>query len=231
MSILELRKIGSSVDTVMKNNFQSIETSKAMLDAVERENNGILLWMQGDSTKGNQTLDQYHQVMLKALLDARLNISEKDEDEYIKKIEEVYTNFYTKTQAIIASKNILEKNKRIHADELENAFIQTKSAINSLIVLNQDQMYSQTTIIKENSQRSLMPGIISVIAAVLFAIMLNFFISIYFIKPIQRLIDELKAFYPAKGKVDAKIVSKDEIKTLENEINNLIRRLNQRVNQ
>ncbi len=37
MSILELRKMGDSVETVMKDNYQSIEASKTMLDAVERE--------------------------------------------------------------------------------------------------------------------------------------------------------------------------------------------------
>lgn len=101
----------------------------------------------------------------------------------------------------------------------------TKNAINNLMVLNQDQMYAQSAIMKENSQRAMMPGIISVVAAVLFAILLNIFISIYFINPIHKLIEEIKSFYPEKERIEAKITSKDEIKTLENEINNLIRRI------
>lgn len=48
MSILDFKKIGNSVDTVLKNNYQSIESAKKMLDAVEREDSGILLWLIGN---------------------------------------------------------------------------------------------------------------------------------------------------------------------------------------
>ena len=224
MSILEFQKIGDSVEAVMKNNYQSIETSKLMLDAVEREDSGVLMWMLGDSTKGNETVNRSHAVMQKALQDARLNISETNEEEYIKRIEQEYGKFHFVIQKIIGSNSNLQKNKNVYSQELESLFGNTKKAINSLMVLNQDQMYAQSTTMKENSQRAMMPAIISVLAAVLFAILLNFFISIFFINPIHRIIDEIKSFYPEKGRIDAKITSKDELKTLETETNNLIRR-------
>lgn len=226
MSILELRKMGDSVETVMKNNYQSIEAAKAMLDAVEREDSGVLLWMVDDSTKGRQIIEQANSVMQKAMQDALLNLSETNEDEYVKKIESRYSTFHATVQKIISSRDNPEEDKKTYSEELEALFMDTKSAINNLMVLNQDQMYAQSAIMKENSQRSMMPGIISVVAAVVFAVLLNFFISFFFINPIHKLIEEVKSFYPEKGKIEAKIISKDEIKELENEINNLIRRLN-----
>lgn len=225
MSILEFRKMGSSVETVMKNNYQSIESSKTMLDAVEREDSGVLMWMLGDSTKGNETIQQSHSVMLNALQNARLNISEINEEDYVQKIENEYLAFHASVQKITALHNNLQDDKELYSNELSGLFMGTKNAINNLMVLNQDQMYAQSAIMKENSQRAMMPGIISVVAAVLFAILLNIFISIYFINPIHKLIEEIKSFYPEKERIEAKITSKDEIKTLENEINNLIRRI------
>lgn len=71
----------------------------------------------------------------------------------------------------------------------------------------------------------MMPGIVSIVAAIVFALLLNFFISEYFINPINRLIDGVKSYYSEKGRIDAKINLKDEIKALEDEINNLIGRL------
>jgi CHASE3 domain sensor protein len=225
MSILELRKMGDSVETVMKDNYQSIEASKTMLDAVEREDSGVLIWMLGDSTKGSQIIEQANSVMQKSMQDARLNLSETNEDEYVNKVETRYMAFHATVQKIITSRDNLDEKKKTYSEELEALFIDTKSAINNLMILNQDQMYAQAAIMKENSRRSMMPGIISVVAAVLFAVLLNFFISIYFIHPIHKLIGEIKSFYPERRIIDAKITSHDEIKTLENEINNLITRL------
>lgn len=225
MSIVELRKMGDSAEKVMKNNYQSIEASKTMLDAVEREDSGLLLWMLGESDKGSQTVEQANGVMEKALKDALLNLSEINEDEYIRKVENCYIAFHVAIEKIISSDGNLAENNKTYAEELEPLFFETKNAINDLMVLNQDQMYSQAAIMKNNSQRSIMPGIVSVVAAVVFAILLNFFISISFINPIKKLIEEVKSFYPGSSKIDAKITSEDEIKTLENEINDLTARL------
>lgn len=224
MSILEFSKMGDSVETVMKNNYGSIENSKIMLDAVERKDSGVLMWMLGDSTKGKQIMQQSDATMLTSLENVRKNISEKDEEEYIKNVEAEYAKFQAAVNIIIATNNNLEEAKNLYNTELDSTFNNTKNAINKLMVLNQDQMYAQSKIMKENSRRAMMPAIISVLAAVLFAILLNFFISIFFINPIHRIIDEIKAFYPEKGRINAKITSRDEIKTLEDAINNLIRR-------
>ena len=80
---------------------------------------------------------------------------------------------------------------------------------------------------KENSKRAIMPAIVSIIAAIVFAFLLNFFISIYFIHPLHRLVEEVRTYYPERGPIDARITSSDEIKALENEINNLIGRSKQ----
>ena len=55
MSILEFRKIGDSVDSVLKNNYQSIESAKRMTDALEQADRGILFWIIGDRDFGIKT--------------------------------------------------------------------------------------------------------------------------------------------------------------------------------
>ncbi|MGM2755135.1 hypothetical protein ACS2QP_27730, partial [Bacillus cereus group sp. Bce019] len=86
-------------------------------------------------------------------------------------------------------------------------------------------------IVKEKSKRAMMPAIVSIVAAVIFAILLNFFITIYFINPLKQLIKSVKGFYPEQIRLNTNIASKDEIKTLENEVNNMIYRLLRHRNQ
>lgn len=109
MSILEARKMGESIETVMKNNYQSIETSKTMLDAVERVNNGVLIWMLDDSAKSNRIIQHSNIEMQKAIQDALLNLSETNEDEYVKNVESCYMVFHAAVQEMISSNVSVEQ--------------------------------------------------------------------------------------------------------------------------
>jgi HAMP domain-containing protein len=70
-----------------------------------------------------------------------------------------------------------------------------------------------------------MPALVSIIAAILFSIILNFFINEYFVSPIKKITEAVSSFYPEQYNLNIKINSKDEIKELEKEINKMILRL------
>jgi len=222
MSILEFRNIGDSVDKVLKNNYQSIESAKKMADALERENNGILLWLIGDRKSGLATVHASDSIIRNAIKESEANITEKGEPRYILAIIEAYDTAVLQMAEVESS---LDEFKTRYKTEIQPLFFTTKNAINDLMVLNQDQMNRQSEIVKEKSRRAMMPAIVSIAAAVIFALLLYFFISIYFIHPIKQLINGVMEFYPEKGRLNANIATKDEFKTLENEINNLIYRL------
>ena len=71
----------------------------------------------------------------------------------------------------------------------------------------------------------MMPAFISIVAAILFALLLYYFIRIYFFRPVKHLTESIRDYYPEKGRLDGRIVSRDEFKKLEEELNNLISRL------
>ena len=225
MSMLEFRNMGESVDRVLKNNYQSIELAKRMTDALEREDSGILLWMIGDSDSGLATIHESDSIIRNAIKESEANITEKGEPSYISAIIEAYDKYHASVLQTAENENSLEESKTRYKTETQPLFFTTKNAINDLMVLNQDQMNRQSGIVKEKSQRAMMPAIVSIAAAVIFALLLYFFITYYFIHPIQRLINGVMEYYPEKGRLNANIVTNDEFKTLEDEINNLIYRL------
>ena len=226
MSIIEFNKVGVSIKNVMDDNYKSIEQTKNMLDALEREDSGLLMYLMGNRETGSQTIDYAYSAIQNAIKVARNNITEKDEDKYIDEVINEYEKFHTSVkQTTDASERwTLEEKNEIYLQN-QQLFFATKKTINELMQLNQDGVYKQTDLMKENSKRAMMPAIVSIVAAIVFALLLNFFISEYFINPINRLIEGVKTHYPEKGRIDAKIRLEDEIKTLESEINNLIARL------
>ncbi|MDO5663851.1 MAG: MCP four helix bundle domain-containing protein [Bacteroidia bacterium] len=223
MSIIEFNKVGVSIKNVMDNNYKSIEQTKYMLDALEREDSGLLMYLMGNREQGSQTIDYAYSAIQNAIKIARNNITEKDEGKYIDNVTKEYEKFHfsVKQTTDTSEKFTLEEKNEIYLQN-QQLFFATKKTINELMQLNQDGIYKQTDTMKENAKRAMMPGIVSIVAAIVFALLLNFFISEYFINPINRLIDGVKSYYPEKGRIDAKINLQDEIKTLESEINNLI---------
>lgn len=225
MSIVEFKNIGNSVNEVLENNYQSIELSKSMLDAIEREDSGILLWMLGDTQTGRETIAASDSTFRRSIDKTEKNITEENEEIHIESIKKHYATYRASILDIINHSSSLSENKRKYDLEATPAFFKIKEAINDLMVLNQDQMYKQSSVVKEKSKRAMMPAIVSIVAAVIFAILLNFFISVYFINPLKQLIKSIKGFYPEQVRLHTHITSKDEIKTLEEEINSLIARL------
>jgi len=226
MSIIEFNKVGVSIKNVMDDNYKSIEQTKHMLDALEREDSGLLMYLMGNREMGSQTINMAYSAIQDAIKIARNNITEKDEDKYINNIIKEYEEFHTSVkQTTDTSEQLtLEEKNEIYLQN-QQLFFAAKKSINELMQLNQDGIYKQTDLMKENSKRAMMPAIVSIVAAIVFALLLNFFISEYFINPINRLINGVRSYYPEMGRIDAKINLKDEIKSLEDEINNLIIRL------
>ncbi len=225
MSIVEFKSIGNSVNQVLENNYQSIELAKSMLDAIEREDSGILLWMLGDTQIGRETIVESNSSFQQSFEKTTKNITEENEEKYIDAIKEHYEKYHASILEIINHASSLNENKLRYDRQATPSFLEIKKAINDLMVLNQDQMYKQSSVVKEKSRRAMMPAIVSIMAAIVFAILLNFFISVYFINPLKQLINEIKGFYPEQLRLHTRINSKDEIKTLQEEINNLIYRL------
>ena len=225
MSVIEFHRMGTSVHDVLNNNYQSVESAKTMLDAVEREDSGILTWMLGNRNEGETIIAHSDSLMQTAIKAAKKNSTEKGEDVIIEKIVEEYGKYQAAIHKIATSDGNINTQKTIYADEAAKYLLLSKDAINALMTLNQDHIYQRSEQLIQNSQRAMTPGIVSIVAALLFALLLNFFILVYFIKPIKRIIAEMQAFYPEKNIIDCKIKSKDEIKKLESEINNLIVRL------
>ena len=91
--------------------------------------------------------------------------------------------------------------------------------------LNQSSMYKEATILKDKSHRAIMPGIVAIVGSLIFSMILSFFISKYYISPLSSLSDAIRTFHPHEKQLRSNLKSEDEIKKIENEVNNLITRL------
>lgn len=224
MSIYEFSRIGKSVRALIHDNYKTIEASKTMIEALEREDSGILLLISGKWKEGRQILQSADSLFLSAFDIAKNNLTEENEDIYIEKIETSYSKFKNKWELPIVGTN-KENSINWYFTDIHSGFLSVKSEVKALMNLNQDSMYKEASYLKEQAHRAIMPGIVAIVSALIFLVLFDFFIVHILVRPIKKLINSVKGYYLHSQNFNAEITSNDEFKILENEIQQLIGRL------
>lgn len=224
ISIIEFRWLSNSVHGLIQDNYKSIEASKTMIEALEREDSGVLLLLLGEWEEGRGILKSADSLFLSAFETAKNNLTETNEEEYINNIETAYLTYKSSWERPIVDTD-KQGNISWYKDDVHKKFSNTKISVNELMSLNQSTMYSEASKLKEKSKRAIMPGIIAIIAALVFSLLLNFFITRYFVTPISELAEAVNNYREGDKKLRSNITSNDEIKKLEDSISNLLERL------
>lgn len=222
MSILELNRMSNSFTNVIDNNYLSVEHALKMTNALEREDSGVLLLSMGNNEEGKSIIYAADSAINVSINEIKKNITEPNEETLIKNIEKEYNLYFTLLEAVIY--NTANK-KPIDYKHLHNQLTKTKKSATDLMELNQTSMYSKANEMHNKLYQTIMPSIASIILAIVFALLLNFYISHYFVNPLSKLITAIKNYIPPSSNLKVDIKSEDELKTLQIEINNLIRRL------
>ena len=222
MSIWELSKMNNSFTNVIDNNYLSIEHALKITHALEREDSGILMLFLGNKEEALSVINSADSTITLSMIEVKKNATEPGEDALIKSIETEYKSYSILLDSVISNK--IEHEETVYKD-LHSQFTKTKEVITNLMELNQNSMYSKANEMHKKLYQTIMPSIVSIILAIVFALLLNFYISHYFVNPLNKLIDAIKNYIPPSTNLHVDIKSEDELKTLELEINSLIRRI------
>ena len=222
MSIWQLRKMNDSFSDVIDNNYQSIEHALKVIYALERQDSGILMLYLGNVGDGTTVINSADSTITSSMIEIKKNATEPGEDKVIENIEREYKTYFALLDSMVVNR---ENTQEVAYKSLHNQFTTTKDEVNHLMELNQDSMYIKARDLHKSLYQTMMPGIVSIVLAIIFALLLNFFISRYFIEPLHKLIAAIKSYTPPLSNINVDIKSEDELKTLQFEINSLIRRM------
>lgn len=225
-SIIEFSKINKSNKKLLEHNYRSIEGSRTMLEALEKEDNGVMLLLNGNWKEGREVLRYGDSLFNRSLHVVQNNITEKNQEAYIDTIKNRYSKYKTIWERPIVDTD-KESNLKWYYNKTHEEFTAVKKAIKELIELNQSSMYQETTNLKEKTQRAIKPGIVAIFSALVFVFLLMFFINYYFITPVEKLAKELENLPPKKTTLDTKIESGDELGRLKEAINSMIQKTKQ----
>lgn len=224
MSIYEFSRIGKSVKALIDDNYTTLEASRSMIEALEREDSGVLLLISGKWEKGRSILNSADSSFLEAFKVAKNNITEENEEKYIKNIEESYLKFKSIWKLPIVGTD-KQNSTNWYLSDVHESFLDAKLEVEALMSLNQTSMYEEASDLKNQSIRAIMPGIVAISSALIFLVIFNFFIGLILVRPIKKLINSVKDYHSYSQNFSANISNHDELKILENEILKLTQRL------
>lgn len=222
-SILQVRFFGNQLEEIISNNYEKIESVKSLREyLISTDRNIFLSYFAGnkfeefkrDNNSLKLLIQSYRKKNTGEIEDSLLSIVEKSFDEYIlswkngdgqalngNKIE-----WYNSNIAPLYNKTFLSVENLINYDT--QTFLKTSSNIRNI------------------SKRATIPGIVAIIAAIVFALLFNYFANHYIIKPIDTLRKQVDDFIAKGIPLKFNPLTDDEIAKLAESIYLLTSRVN-----
>lgn len=224
ITIFEFVTLSRTVNALLDNNYQTMQAASSMLESLEREDSGILLVLSGNKNTGTEMMAAGDSSFQVAYNEAQAHSPNQDEKELINRIHNRYQEYLK-----LLSENNLDtisgSKMTWYSTNLYPLFVDVKSSIKSVMMHNQEQIYTETTRLKDKSKRAIMPGIVAILSAIILTLIFTYFINKFFVKPILILTNKVENYKISNGPIDADILTQDELKRLETAIQDLVYRL------
>jgi len=220
-SIYELLSTSTAVEDLLIENYESINSGKMMLEALEREDSAVLLGLLGRPGEERQILASADSLFQAGFTMAAGNVTIPGENTYVDRIEEMYVAYKVTWGGIGA--NLTEAGDLTwYFESPHRAFLAVKASVHDLIDLNADTMYNTASRLKRGADRAVMPGIVAIVAALVFSVMFSYFVNLSMVKPIVRITDGIGRYMKNQERFDVRLEGNDELSELADSIGALV---------
>jgi methyl-accepting chemotaxis protein len=220
-SIYELTTMGTSVQRLFDDNYKSINAGKTMIEALEREDSAVLLLLSGKWEQGRSIIESADEVFHKGFAIAQSNVTIPGEPAYVEEIDTRYKRYKD-----LWVKPIVDTSKQGNLDwyfqEAHQAFQDVKGSVEKLVALNDQTMYQTASDLKNRAHRAIMPGIVAILAALIFTVIFNFLINYYVVSPIISTTKGIQRFMETGELPPIQVETEDELFHLVSSIQRLV---------
>lgn len=219
-SILELKSIGVSVNQLLQDNYKSIDAAKSMIEALEREDSGVLLLLLGKWDEGRSIIKTADEQFQKDFAIAANNLTIEGEGSYIEAIQNKYRVYKNKWEKPIVGTS-KEGDLNWYFEDVHHSFLDVKNSVAALMNLNDNTMFTTASELREKANRAIMPALVAILSALIFTFMFNYFVNYFIVTPLVKITDGVQAFIEKKKPFTVQIKSKDELTDLTASISTL----------
>lgn len=214
ISILEYRRMSNYVSELIEDNIRSINLTQALSSAVDNYNLGILKVIGDDSVSSLPDFDQDKFVAdcdsLKNAIAARAAI--------LPLADSVLCSYNAYMEASMEVTDVIKSDfinsREWYFESLQPVYGQLRGDIDDLSNEIFIDLQANSAAFDEGFGRSIIPGAVAIAMGIILVLLLMFFISVYYVGPIYKMLDELDNYISFARKYDYTFDGDDELSRL-----------------
>lgn len=228
VSFVELRQLSRDTGEILKANERNIELAKEMLDAAHEQNVALI----HISVFGDKSYDSICRRSMTRLENTLLVAQNEAHDKsFLDSLAFATTDLRLLTDNYLAFGASADSLARCETDsvggrwynrEYEALYTRLTSAIKSYMTSTQSSLAPRTEQMKKNAYRAVTPVLISLAVMIAIVLMLFYFVSIYCVKPVERMNKSLGDYLAFRIPFVVKAECRDEALSLKEKIESLI---------
>jgi NtrC-family two-component system sensor histidine kinase KinB len=219
-------RLGRASESILRENYQSIQAAEHMIDAIERQDSAVLLFLLGYKEQGLKEFQENETAFLQWLGRARDNITIAGEKEIIDSIESNYGRYVKEVYGLhLMGGHNPQGAVNLYHEVVLPFFRKTRDTCVRLREINHETMYATSNRASQLAVQAVLSMLVVGMLAVIIGIVFSFFLS----RLISRPVTELKeaALSIAEGNYDVQVPaqSSTEMALLADQFNQMTRKL------
>jgi hypothetical protein len=182
-SIIQLTKLGESIDVILRENYRSVLACQQMKEALERMDSGILFELLGYTQKGDELVRKNELVFEMALQVELNNITLPGEGEKANHLQNLFGQYKTALNRVEDSKTPINVRRNAYFTDLFPLFLQIKDTAGEILRMNQQNMSDANDLARNRAAAAREQMYILLIAGTIVALGFIFFAGRWILRP------------------------------------------------
>jgi len=226
-AVSNLISLGKATDAILSENYRSIIAAENMVDALERQDSGMLLMFLGDADKGIAQFRENEAVFLEWLARAKDNITIQGEAQLARSIEADYAIYRRQFSELTDSRETAKAALRptYYQETVYPLFAKVREACIGLRNLNEETMYAASLRAGKVATRAIWSTLLVAASALIVALMFSLFLAERIVRPIRRFMEASRKISSGDYAVQVTVETGDELGRLAEEFNQMAHQL------
>ncbi len=221
-------RLGRASESILRENYRSIQAAEHMIDAIERQDSAILLYLLGYKEQGLKEFRENEALFHQWLGRARDNITVPGEKEIVDSVEENYARYVKEVYGL----HLLGAHNQAAAASLYHEVIlpffrSTRDTCVKLREINHETMYASSNRASQMSVQAVLSMLVVGTFAVIIGIVFSFFLSRLISRPVTELKEAALSIAEGNYEVQVPPQSSTEMALLADQFNQMTKKLKQ----
>lgn len=224
--VLNLNRLGRASEAILRENYRSILAAEAMIHAIDRQENAVLLLLGGHGETAIKHFREHEVEFLGWLARAQDNITIAEEEQLLETIRTEYAEYldgFTGLQVILAANP--DRAYAFYQETLVPPLLSVRDASRTLREVNQTAMFSASDRARDIAERAVRTTTWVGVSVAALGLAFSILLSHLVVRPLKQIAQAAKRVAEGKYDVDLPIRSRDELGQLAQEFQAMSRKL------